>query len=277
MDSYTCLIIENDPLELDFLQTVLGPMFQEKGVLLTCRDGVKAAKLAQEHEPDLILMDIMIPGTEGMDILEQIREILPHCCISIVTNRAEFRCAQRAISSRVFAYLLKPVRAKELYDLTGRMCREAEQIRAQKIAGTKPRELQDLKEAAEPEFYTKQMEQALAYIKENFCEKVTLEQVAAEVYMNPQYFSRMFKKAAGQTFSCYVTELRIQHACMLLETTDYPAYRIAIECGFSEPSYFSRVFRASMGMTPQVYRKGIKRQNSPIKTQKIINLHKKSE
>lgn len=274
MGSYTCLIIENDPLELDFLQTVLDPMFQEKGTLLTCRDGVKAAKLAQEHEPDLILMDIMIPGTEGMDILEQIREILPHCCISIVTNRAEFRCAQRAISSRVFAYLLKPVRAKELYDLTGRMCREAKQIRDQRAAGTKPHTLQ---EAAEPELYTKQMTRALAYIKANFCDKVTLEEAAAEVYMNPQYFSRMFKKAAGQTFSCYVTELRIKHACMLLETTDYPAYRVAIECGFSEPSYFSRVFRASMGMTPQAYRKGIKSQNSTRKTQKVISPYKKSE
>ena len=100
MGSYTCLIIENDPLELDFLQTVLGPMFQEKGTLLTCRDGVKAAKLAQEHEPDLILMDIMIPGTEGMDILEQIREILPHCCISIVTNRAEIRVSVKTCACK---------------------------------------------------------------------------------------------------------------------------------------------------------------------------------
>lgn len=277
MDNYICLIIENDPLELDFAKTVMGPFFKERGKLLTCRNGTKAMKLAQEYQPDLILMDIMIPGTEGMDVLEQIRELLPDCCISIVTNRAEFRCAQRAISNRVFEYLLKPIRSKDMYELLSRMCKEADRIRERRSPGPDLQELLKRQEGAEPESHTKQMKQALAYIKANFCEKLTLEQVAAEVYMNPQYFSRMFKKAAGQNFSCYVAELRIKYACTLLETTDYPAYRVAIECGFSEPSYFSRVFRTSIGMTPQAYRKGVRGQNNTRKVQKIISPHKKSE
>lgn len=277
MDKYTCLILENDPLELDFVESVLGPMFQGKGKLWTCRDSIKAVRLAQEYEPDLILMDILVPGAEGMDILEQIREILPDCCISIVTNRAEFRCAQRAVSSRVFDYVLKPVRAKEMRRLISRMCREVDRIKEYGRVMQKSQELLKPPEAAEPEMDENRMKKALAYIEANFCEKLTLEQVAAEVYMNPQYFSRIFKKETGRTFSCYVMELRIRHACMLLKTTEYPAYRVAIECGFSEHSYFSRVFRVSMGMTPQAYRKCIKSQNSTRKTQKNINSCKKSE
>ncbi|MCI8648418.1 MAG: response regulator transcription factor [Firmicutes bacterium] len=249
MSEYVCLIIENDPLELEFLQTVAAPFFDGMGKLLTCRNGAEAADMARKHLPDLILMDIVLPGAEGIEVLEEIRRILPACCISIITDKAEFQCAQRAIFSRVFAYLLKPVHSKDICLLIEHMCREKDEAGLREGGGKM------LQEAPDATVYTDQMKEAIIYIKERFCEKITLEEVASKVYMNPQYFSRTFKQQTGSTFSHYVTNMRIQHACRLLEQTDYPVYRIAIECGFSDPSYFNRVFGSSMEMTPQVYRK----------------------
>lgn len=250
MNEYVCLIIENDPLELEFMRTVASPFFEGKGALLTCRNGAEAADMARKHRPDLILMDIVLPGSEGLEILESIRRMLPSCCISIITDKAEFQSAQRAIFSRVFAYLLKPVRSKDMSSLIEHMCREKD--REGPRGGSEEHPIQETPDAA---VYTDQMREAVVYIQDRFCEKITLEEVASKVYMNPQYFSRTFKQQTGSTFSHYVTELRIRRACKLLESTDYPAYRIAIECGFSDPSYFSRVFVGSMNMTPQAYRK----------------------
>ena len=110
--------------------------------------------------------------------------------------------------------------------------------------------------SAEPKEYRQHfMEESVKYIKDHFREKLTLQMVAAKAFMNPKYFSHVFKKEVGVAFSEYVINLRIQYACRLLETTNYPAYRISIECGFSDPSYFNRVFCAQMNMTPQTYRK----------------------
>ena len=99
------------------------------------------------------------------------------------------------------------------------------------------------------------IEEALKYINEHFKEKLTLEMVASKVFINPKYFSHVFKKEVGISFTEYIINLKIKHACRLLKTTNYPAYRISLECGFSDPSYFNRVFSAQMNMTPQAYRK----------------------
>lgn len=59
----------------------------------------------------------------------------------------------------------------------------------------------------------------------------------------------------GVTFTQFINNLRVQHACKLLETTNYPAYRIASECGFTDASYFNRVFYTQMEMTPKEYKR----------------------
>ena len=99
------------------------------------------------------------------------------------------------------------------------------------------------------------VEESVNYIQKHFKERLTLQMVASRVYMNAQYFSRVFKRETGVTFTEYVNRLKIQYACKLLETTNYPAYRISSECGFTDPSYFNRVFYAQMEMTPKKYKK----------------------
>jgi len=81
------------------------------------------------------------------------------------------------------------------------------------------------------------IEDSIQYIQEHYKERLKLSQVASRVYMNTQYFSRVFKRELGISFTEYVNQLKIKYACQLLETTNYPAYRIASECGFTDPSY----------------------------------------
>ena len=99
------------------------------------------------------------------------------------------------------------------------------------------------------------VENSLLYIKEHFKDKLTLEAVASKVFVNPKYFSHVFKQEMGVSFTEYVNSLKIEFACKLLATTNYHVNRISFKCGFSGPSYFNRVFCAQMNMTPQTYRK----------------------
>lgn len=100
----------------------------------------------------------------------------------------------------------------------------------------------------------KSVQQALTYINQHFPEEITLESVANEVHLSPNYFSNIFKKTTGFTFIEYLTNLRIDKAKLLLMDLNCTIYQIASEIGYSTPRYFSRVFKTNTGMTPSEFR-----------------------
>lgn len=96
---------------------------------------------------------------------------------------------------------------------------------------------------------------AAEYLRKHYADPLSLEQVAAQVYLNPDYFSRAFKEEMGQTFVNYLTDLRLQHSVQLLETTALRVQNIAQAVGYSNVSYFSTLFKKKYGMSPYEYRR----------------------
>ncbi|MDC7289522.1 AraC family transcriptional regulator [Blautia schinkii] len=96
----------------------------------------------------------------------------------------------------------------------------------------------------------KRLEEAFAYINAHHCEKLTLDEVAASVFMSSNYFSSYFRKVTGISFSDYVTRLRIIHARELLRDTDKSVTEIALECGFNNISNFYRLYKKHVGKAP---------------------------
>ena len=85
--------------------------------------------------------------------------------------------------------------------------------------------------------------------------KKPLEQVAAHVNLNPEYFSRAFKAEVGQTFVNYLTDIRLRHSVRLLENTALRVQDIAQQVGYYNASYFSTTFKKKYGMSPYEYRR----------------------
>lgn len=245
------LIVEDEELERDFLKTIILDELTPEDLLLTSDSGLQAILLAKQHKPDIIIMDLMISELDGLTAIQEIRKFLPNAIISILSSYSEFSYAQKAISFRVFEYLLKPIKPTAFKEVFCKMLKaipgENEQIKGNP-------EDTNIETKEEKQYF---VEASVKYIKDHFKEKLTLEMVASKVFVNPKYFSHVFKKEMGISFTEYVVNLKIQYACKLLETTNYKAYRISLECGFSDPSYFNRVFYTQMNMTPQTYRKSI--------------------
>lgn len=239
------LIVEDELLELEFLKSVVEEELLPTDTILTCQSGMQAVEMAQQYRPDVIIMDILIPEMDGLHALEEIKKFHPQACAMILSAYSDFSYAQTAIRLRVQEYLLKPVKPsvfKEAFrNLMGNVVTSQVQV-AEKIMEPKINQ-------------TDFIEKSLQYIHNNFKQKISLQVVSSYVFMNPQYFSRIFKKEVGVTYIDYVNKLKIEYACKLLATTSYPAYRISSECGFSDPSYFNRVFVQQMQMTPKAYSK----------------------
>lgn len=243
------LIVEDEILEQEFLKAIVLEALLPEDTVLTCESGVHAIQLARQYQPDLIFMDILISEIDGLTAISEIREFLPNACITIMSAHSNFSYAQKAIGLRVFDYLLKPVKPAAFKEVFCKMMKST--VSGPVLLEEKPQE-KNVEAKDERQYF---IEESIKYIKENFKERLTLEMVASKVFVNPKYLSHVFKKEIGVAFTEYIINLRIQHACRLLETTNYHAYRISLECGFSDPSYFNRVFCAQMNMTPQTYRK----------------------
>ncbi len=98
----------------------------------------------------------------------------------------------------------------------------------------------------------KVIEQAVAYIRENFVSDITLSSLAKRFSVSPEHFSRMFKKETGLGFSKYLNSLRLQHAEQLLKSSQVQNItKVAESCGFEDSNYFSKKFKEVYGVSPK--------------------------
>ncbi|NLZ35067.1 MAG: response regulator [Clostridiales bacterium] len=100
------------------------------------------------------------------------------------------------------------------------------------------------------------IEKAKAYIKENYSDpEISVERLCSELHVSPTYFSTIFKKETDMNFVSYLTNIRLEEAVKLLNTTDDKTYIIARKVGYLEANYFSYVFKKQYGISPSKYRK----------------------
>ena len=98
------------------------------------------------------------------------------------------------------------------------------------------------------------LKKVLTYIRENYKEKIYIQNLADQVHMNEQYFCRFFKKSIGRTPMEYINEYRIKQAMRLLEETDLPVTEVCLECGYNNLGNFLRAFKKYTETTPLKYR-----------------------
>lgn len=95
----------------------------------------------------------------------------------------------------------------------------------------------------------------LSFIKENYSEKITLEDIAASVSISKRECLRCFQLCIHQSPFEYLLGYRVEMAKKMLKTTNAPILEIALQCGFQDGAYFSKVFKKYMGISPGNYRK----------------------
>lgn len=95
---------------------------------------------------------------------------------------------------------------------------------------------------------------ALMYVSRHYGEPISLQSVAEQVELHPNYLSALFARNMQCGFSHYLQRLRIERAKTLLHTTNRKVSDIAADVGFTDSRYFAKVFKSLTGQTPQQYR-----------------------
>ncbi|MEC0226628.1 response regulator transcription factor [Paenibacillus alba] len=124
-----------------------------------------------------------------------------------------------------------------------------------------PAEVQRMRQASTTQVYEhhasgsdRSIEVALQYMRTHYQADLSLEKVASIVYLNPVYFSQLFKQKTGQGFKEYVTHLRLEQAKQLLLNPKLKLADVAERIGYQDMRHFSQVFRKKYGVTPSDYR-----------------------
>ncbi len=101
------------------------------------------------------------------------------------------------------------------------------------------------------------------YIINRFADHhITLDEISSYANMSPTTFCRYFKKHFCKTFTNFLNEVRVGHACKLLQQTDKTVAEIAFASGYNQLTHFNRQFKRIIGYSPKEYRHQLDRQSA---------------
>ena len=112
-----------------------------------------------------------------------------------------------------------------------------------------------LRDSVSQDKYSRLLDEAKEYVKKNYGNnELTLNMVASHVGISPSYFSTIFRQETGNSFTEYLTEIRMEKAKELLRCTNKRTGEISFDIGYRDSHYFSYIFKKTQGVTPKEYR-----------------------
>lgn len=123
------------------------------------------------------------------------------------------------------------------------------------MRGEMVRDYCDLVIKARNSVYSTTISQVVDFVDSHFEDELTLELVSETFNMSQSYLSSRFHRETGMTFSEYLARKRLEHAKLLLKSTEMTIGMISEDCGIQDNNYFSRIFKKYEGLTPQEYRR----------------------
>jgi AraC-like DNA-binding protein len=102
---------------------------------------------------------------------------------------------------------------------------------------------------------TRRMSTVYQYLIQNFTEPISLAEIAAVANLSAPAFCNFFKKRTQKSFSRFLNELRVGHACKLLQNDELSISDVGYQSGYHNMTNFNKFFKEIMGETPSQYRK----------------------
>lgn len=252
----TILVIEDEA----HTRKVLLNCLQFEGFrAIEADNGKTGLRLAQEHHPDLIVCDIMMPEIDGYDVLSMLRQQLSTLAIPVIFLTAKVSMFDLRLGMDLGAedYLTKPCNIERfLTAITTRLKRKEE---LQKCYAS------DLNTSHFESFFTKKKlpkcsktSKVFEFIEDNFHRPLELKEVASNLGYSPAYLTNLMRQKTGRTVKQWIIERRMNQARQLLLNTELAIAQIAMDTGYTDTGYFIRQFKQLHGTSPNLWRKSPK-------------------
>ena len=207
----------------------------------------EADEYLQHHAVDVVVTDIKMIGMSGLELIEAEYKRNRGSSFVVVSGYRNFEYARQAMRFGVQHYLLKPVRWSQIQKEFTTLHQELDQ--KQQV----PEKEKRTPESRERDEENDTIRRIKEYVHRHY-EDVSLESVAAELKMNPDYLSTFFHNKTGTKFSTYLMSARMKEAARRLSKTSLQIQAVAQRVGYATANSFARTFRPYFDVSPKQYR-----------------------
>ncbi len=245
------LVVDDTPIIRSAIAQVVRRSAPEIEEAYEAANGIEAVELARRNRPEIVLMDIKMPGLDGLQASAAIKAELPATRIVILSAYDEFSYVQGALKLGAVDYLLKPVRPAKLLELLAQLCADL-RAEAERAVGA-ALSAEAVGPAAPPQ---DPVQQALDYIRQNHQRPdISLNAVAEAVSLSPSHLAHLLRERTGMSYIQQLTATRIEAARRLLRTTNLTVSAVGEAVGYQNATNFYRLFQRETGMTPAEFRR----------------------
>ena len=242
-------------------------------------DGPDGLNKVHSHRPDLVLLDIQMPGFSGIELIQQVKKEKFTCKFIILTAYSNFSYAKELMALGIESYLLKPIDEDELVLTLNKMAIDrAEEKKRQDQSDLFDRMNKDksfralldgnleyvsenvMKDLHGENFQVTQIsskgniiDEIKKYVNNYYHEDISLKLIADLFHYNSAYLGKTFKQQTGEFFNAYLHQVRINNAKKLMENKRYKIYEISELVGYSNSDYFYKNFRLYEGISPKEF------------------------
>ena len=245
----TILLIEDSADVALYIKSLLPSHYK----LVVAHDGNEGLQIAEELVPDLIISDIMMPGTDGIALCAAIRcsELLNHIPFILLTAKSTLDDQLQGLKGGADAYIRKPFHPDELLVRIDTLLQSRRLLKEKYMRSILKGDNQH-KRDINMEFLQKATDIVYHEMHNPNFSSVSL---AEKLCLSPSQLNRKLSAVSGFTPSIYILNLRIERAKKKLLGEDKSISQIAEECGFNDIAYFSRIFKRETKATPSQYRR----------------------
>lgn len=247
---YSILLIEDNAEVRSFLKNQLGKHYE----IFEAENGDAGLSKAYEIVPDIIISDILLPGKDGMQITETLKNDMrtSHIPIIILTARASIEQQIEGLKLKADAYIVKPFNVKYLEETIRNLTRNRE-ILKDHYSSELPNE--SMKGNVSKKIDRKFVSEFSAIVESNIAnEDFGVDDICKQIGISRVQLYRKVKAVLGLNINDYILSVRMQRAKYLLLNEDLSISEVSTKVGFSSQAYFSTVFKAKFGLTPKAFK-----------------------
>lgn len=244
------LVVDDDTEVAHYLKVLLSPTYR-----VICRFNAEDAfKAVSEEAPDLVLSDVVMPGTDGYTLCRKIKEDLQlcHTPVILVTAKANMEDQVEGLNTGADAYVTKPFDPTYLQALIQSQLKNREKVRALLGRNTQTDAIAD--DVLSPQDNAFMTELYSLMENELSNPELDISHMTELLKISRTKFYYKVKGLTGENPSSFFKTYKLNRAAELIKEGKYSISEIADMTGFSTHSYFSKAFKKQFGIAPSEYK-----------------------
>lgn len=234
------------------IRTFLNDAFKDDYQVMEAPNGKVGWEMAQEHSPNLIVSDVMMPHMNGVELCVKLKEDYrtSHIPIVLLTAKTSEEGEIEGLKNGADAYIRKPFSLDILKYKIANILKTREEMRT-RFRREVILETKEVTVTSTDELFLKK---TMELIEANMTEPdFNVEAMVKEIGMSRSKLYLKLKALTGQSSSEFIRTVRLKRAAQLLESSGLTVKEIMYMTGFNTASYFSKCFKKQFGVVPSEY------------------------